>query len=206
MSSARSALNWLLQQAHTINKAGDPVGTAAVCQKLSIHDAQVSLAFKEGVKEMKKKRTLNVESHIKKKKKAPGQESAATGQGDGESSEEEMQDDPLRGNIKETLPDENLCRAMLWWAAATCANTTHATHYTHSTLHTLHTTHSPRYTPSTLHTLHATHAPRYTRYTLRRSFTAPMHGVMVSGSCLPKLIKGPDPPTPTQIIPYVHST
>ena len=122
MVSARSALNWLLTQHHSIARVADP-NTAVAVAKLSTRDATVQLALDCGIrtaKEKNKKLAKRLPPSSRKRKQSQALEPNDSGDDDddddggGDGDDPVRQTDPLAGKIRESLPDENLSRAMKW--------------------------------------------------------------------------------------------
>jgi hypothetical protein len=125
MASARSALNYLLVQAHSMSRTGSPGSTTTAVPKLSTKDAVIHTAYNAGIATMKKKK----KKHVKCMKgiRLGGLPASCRADEEGEGGPDPNMDilegdqpcaatqsDPLAGKIREPLPDENLERAMKW--------------------------------------------------------------------------------------------
>jgi hypothetical protein len=114
ISSARSALNWLLVQAHSLQRIGQP-GSQVGIAKLSTRDAPVALAMERGIAAGKKKR-MHVVKQVSPSPSAPRAKRFRGLEEEGAEEDEGVtQTDPLRGKIRTCIPSENLDRAMKWF-------------------------------------------------------------------------------------------
>ena len=148
ISSARSALNYLLNAWHSISRIGDPENTPLWHARLTTKDAVsssaatllpstvllcylplfvafhimqvVENAMNVGIQVAKRKKaqTVGLQKGLpSSKRKAPRDAQQENGEGEGEEeepAERELQKDPLKGKIREALPDEYLTRVMRW--------------------------------------------------------------------------------------------
>ena len=116
LTSARSALNYLLNYHHSMAFVGVP-GTPQVGNKLSIKDATIQTAMHKGILALKTKRQRKVTTHeVPSQALEENAEDFEAEEGDAPSSSSiKRQSDPLRGKVRTCIPEVNLERMMLWF-------------------------------------------------------------------------------------------
>lgn len=130
MTQARSALNWLLNKHHTLQKAADSTYKQPVPPALSKKDTTVNSAFRLGVQvtRRKKQKTVTVGDEARtphrKKKQRRRESNPYSDDEEEEASAGEQQhespvklSDPLKGKIRRMIPEECMERAMRWYVS-----------------------------------------------------------------------------------------
>ena len=127
MTQARSALNWLLNKHHTLQKAADSTYKQPVPPALSKKDTTVNSAFRLGVQvtRRKKQKTVDVDDEARtprRKKKQRRREPYSEDEEEAPAGDEENESpvklsDPLKGKIRRMIPEECMERAMRWYVS-----------------------------------------------------------------------------------------